>query len=202
MKHIQKPRLLIGTGNRGKFREIETILNDIPFEVVSLQDVKQVPEPNEDGATYLEIAKIKALYYAASSGLLTMADDSGLEVRALKGAPGLRSARYAGPNASDQDRRSLLLSRLDSTAEADRAARFVCAVALASPDAEIIFASEGVCEGSITREARGNSGFGYDPLFVPDGYLQTFAELPGVMKDSISHRGRALAKMRDFLIAR
>lgn len=202
MNTSTKPLLLVGTGNRGKFREMVTILGAIQFEVVSLFDVRRVPEPDETGASYMENATLKARYYAETSGVLTVADDSGLEVSALNLAPGLISARYAGVDASDHDRRSLLLSQLSASSNPDRTARFVCAVALASPDKEILFSAEGVCAGYIAKGPRGESGFGYDPLFIPDGYSQTFAELPDVTKNQISHRGRALAQMREFLIAR
>jgi XTP/dITP diphosphohydrolase len=134
--------------------------------------------------------------------MLALADDSGLEVEALGGAPGVLSARYAGDDASDADRRALVLSELATTELAgsdNRRARFVCAVALARPSGEVLNLSEGICEGSITFAPRGSSGSGYDPLFVPDGYDQTFAELSDQIKNQISHRARALIKLREYL---
>jgi XTP/dITP diphosphohydrolase len=133
--------------------------------------------------------------------LCALADDSGLEVAALNGAPGVFSARYAGANASDADRRALLLSELTKTGNTDHRARFVAVVAIANSKGEILNLSEGICEGAITFSPRGAGGFGYDPLFVPDGYNQTFAELPDTIKNLISHRARALIGTKDFLLS-
>ena len=190
-------KLLIGTGNVGKLREIKGILGDVPYELLSLADVSGVETPDESGSTYTENAILKAESYARQTGLLTLADDSGLEVEALNWAPGIMSARYAGDNASDSDRRSLLLSEVSGTQI--RTARFVCIVAIANP-ADVINVAEGICCGEITDAPRGQGGFGYDPLFVPDGYDLTFAELPDSVKNEISHRGRALTKVREFLL--
>jgi XTP/dITP diphosphohydrolase len=123
-----------------------------------------------------------------------------LEVEALDGAPGVISARYAGEQATDAERRRLLLTELAKTGSDNRRARFVCAIAIASVEGEVVNLSEGICEGTITLAPRGESGFGYDPLFVPDGYDQTFAELSDEIKNRISHRARALLKLREFLI--
>jgi len=122
-----------------------------------------------------------------------------LEVAALNGAPGVFSARYAGANASDADRRALLLSELTKTGANDRRARFVAVVAIANPDGSVLNLSEGICNGTITHAPRGTGGFGYDPLFLPDGHDQTFAELPDTVKNLISHRARALMSTKDFL---
>ena len=146
---------------------------------------------------YAENAIAKARFYALSTGLCALADDSGLEVEALGGAPGVFSARYAGEGASDAQRRELLLSELGGNV--DRRARFVAAVAIARPDGEILNVSEGICVGTLTFAPRGEGGFGYDPLFVPDGYDQTFAELSETVKNRISHRARALMQTREFL---
>jgi XTP/dITP diphosphohydrolase len=192
--------LLIGTGNRGKLIEIKTIIGELPFEFHSLNEFTQVATAAENGKSYIENAIAKARYYAAETGLCTLADDSGLEVEALGGSPGVFSARYAGEGASDVKRRELLLSELSQTNDDDRRARFVCVVAIANPDGELVNTSKGICRGTITRIAKGNGGFGYDPLFVPDGYTQTFAELRESVKNRISHRARALLACRDFLL--
>jgi XTP/dITP diphosphohydrolase len=153
----------------------------------------------ENGATYSENAIAKARFYAAETGLIALADDSGLEVAALAGAPGVYSARYAGENASDADRRQLLLSELSTISNGDRRARFVSVVAIAAPAGAVLNVAEGICEGTITFAPRGEGGFGYDPLFIPDGYTQTFAELPEDLKNRISHRALALAQTKQFL---
>jgi len=192
-------RLLLGTRNPGKVKEIATILAGSGWTFSSLQEFEDVGPASEDGVTYAENAIAKARFYAAATGLLALADDSGLEVAALGGAPGVYSARYAGEGASDADRRELLLAELAKRDSSDRRARFVAAVAIADPKGVVLNLSEGICEGTITFEPRGNSGFGYDPLFVPDGYDQTFAELPNEVKNLISHRARALMRLRDSL---
>jgi XTP/dITP diphosphohydrolase len=194
------PSLLLGTRNPGKVIEIASILADSGWSFSSLAEFPSVGEAEENFVTYTENAIAKARFYALATGLCALADDSGLEVAALGGAPGVFSARYAGEHASDADRRALLLSELDKRG-ADRRARFVAVVAIATPDGEVFNVSEGICEGTIIFAPRGSGGFGYDPLFVPDGYDQTFAELPDSVKNRISHRGRALAKTREFLVS-
>ena len=197
--------LLLGTRNPGKIHEIKLILGDLPLELSSLNDFPHVAVAEENEDTYAGNAIAKARFYARATGLPALADDSGLEVEALGGAPGVISARYAGENATDADRRELLLSELAKTGSSnrhaldDRRARFVCAIAVASVDGEVVNLSEGICEGTLTFAPRGTSGFGYDPLFVPDGYTQTFAELSDDVKNRISHRARALLKLRDYL---
>lgn len=191
--------LLLATRNPGKLREIQSLLGDIDVAFSSLRDFEDVGVAPETGATYAENAIAKAEFYAAATGTWALADDSGLEVKALGGAPGVFSARYAGENASDAERRLLLVSELKKLAAEDRSARFVCVVAIARPSGEVIDLAEGICEGMIAEAPRGESGFGYDPLFVPDGYEQTFAELAELEKNRISHRARALLKTREFL---
>jgi XTP/dITP diphosphohydrolase len=191
--------LLLGTRNPGKIHEIKLILGDLALELCSLNEFPHVAIASEDADTYSENAIAKAQFYAHATGLPALADDSGLEVEALGSAPGVISARYAGEHATDSDRRKLLLSELVKTGSNNRRARFVCAIAIASAAGEVLNVSEGICEGTITFEPRGNSGFGYDPLFVPDGYDQTFAELSNYVKNEISHRARALLKLREFL---
>jgi XTP/dITP diphosphohydrolase len=192
--------LLLGTRNPGKLREIISILEeDSGWSFRSLQEFENVETAEENAQAYSENAIAKARFYAAATGLWALADDSGLEVDALAGGPGVFSARYAGENATDADRRELLLVELANTRCEDRSARFVSVVAIASPDGTVMNVSEGRCEGTLTFAPRGHGGFGYDPLFIPDGYDQTFAELPEDVKNRISHRARALLKTSKFL---
>ena len=191
--------LLLGTRNPGKVIEIVNILADSGWSLSSLQQFPNVGEAEENFMTFAENAIAKAQFYASATGLCALADDSGLEVAALGGAPGVFSARYAGAHATDADRRLLLLSELAKTGDTDRRARFVAVVAIATPNGEVLNLSEGICEGTITHAPRGTGGFGYDPLFIPDGYDQTFAELPDTIKNQISHRARALLGTRKFL---
>jgi XTP/dITP diphosphohydrolase len=193
--------LLLGTRNSGKAIEIKSILSGSGWSFSSLEEFPSVGEAEENFVTFAENAIAKAQFYAAATGLCALADDSGLEVTALGGAPGVFSARYAGANASDADRRSLLLSELTKVSEPDRHARFVAVVAIANPDGTVLNLSEGICNGSITFTPRGTGGFGYDPLFIPDGHNQTFAELPDTVKNLISHRARALMGTKDFLLS-
>jgi len=191
--------LLLGTRNPGKVIEITSILANSDWSFSSLQEFPNVGEAEENFATFAENAIAKAQFYASATGLCALADDSGLEVEALGGAPGVFSARYAGAHASDADRRTLLLSELAKVGESNRRARFVAVVAIATPNGEILNISEGTCSGTITFSPRGTGGFGYDPLFIPDGHTQTFAELPDTIKNQISHRARALLGTRTFL---
>lgn len=192
--------LLLGTRNPGKIHEIRLILADLGVELRSLNEFEGVDVAEENEDTYAGNAIAKARFYARATGTWALADDSGLEVEALGGAPGVLSARYAGEDASDADRRNLLLSELAKVVDRNRRARFVCAVAIASADGEVLHLAEGTCSGVITVTPRGDSGFGYDPLFVPDGYDQTFAELSDEVKNRISHRARALINLRRDLI--
>ncbi|HEY0763295.1 MAG TPA: RdgB/HAM1 family non-canonical purine NTP pyrophosphatase [Pyrinomonadaceae bacterium] len=191
--------LLLGTRNPGKIVEIESILADAGWSFSSLQAFPDVDTPAETGLTYADNAILKARYYALATGVCALADDSGLEVEALGGAPGVYSARYAGGNASDADRRALLLSELAKTPDTNRRARFTAVVAISDAKGTVLSVAAGICEGMIINSPRGYGGFGYDPLFVPDGYNQTFAELPDDVKNRISHRARALINTRDFL---
>jgi len=191
--------LLLGTRNPGKVIEIISILVDSGWSFSSLQDFPNVGEAEENFITFAENAIAKAQFYASATGLCALADDSGLEVEALGGAPGVFSARYAGAHATDADRRTLLLSELGKVGDSNRRARFVAIVAMSKPNGEILNLSEGICNGTITFAPRGTGGFGYDPLFIPDGYTQTFAELPDTIKNQISHRARALLGTRTFL---
>jgi XTP/dITP diphosphohydrolase len=193
------PRLVIATHNPGKTYEIKPLLGDLPFEVLALDGFANVPSPVETESTYEGNAILKARYYAKAINEIVLADDSGLEVDAIDGRPGVLSARYSGADASDEDRRIKLLQELAGVRSENRGARFVCAAVIAKPNQEVLMVTEGVCEGRIAFESHGSSGFGYDPIFVPNGYNHTFGELSESIKNEISHRARALAKMRLFL---
>jgi XTP/dITP diphosphohydrolase len=193
------PKLLVATNNPGKVREYEELLADLPVEITFPAREGLLLEVEESGKRFAENAQLKALAYAHASGLLTLADDSGLEVDALGGAPGVRSARYAGPGTSDADRYRKLLAALRDIPAEQRTARFRCVVALAQPGG-LVRTVDGVCEGQIGFEPRGEHGFGYDPVFVVQGYGgQTMAELPPDLKNRISHRARAAAAARPLL---
>jgi XTP/dITP diphosphohydrolase len=191
--------LLIATSNPGKIRELESWLGDFPVRLRGLAEFPSVREVEETGATFVDNAVLKATGYAQQAKLWTLADDSGLEVEALGGAPGVYSARYAGPDASDAERVELLLKELAATNDTRRRARFVCAIAIADPEAQVAHVVEGSCEGRLIHAPRGTSGFGYDPIFIPEGYEQSFGELPDEIKRSISHRALALAAVASFL---
>ncbi|MCU1263850.1 MAG: hypothetical protein JWM21_168 [Acidobacteria bacterium] len=194
-----KLRLLLGTYNAGKAVEISSLLSDLNIEFLTLRDFLQARVVEESGDTYEENAILKARGYARQTGILTLADDSGLEVDALGGAPGVLSARYAGAGASDGERIEQLLKEIRRIPGAARTARFVCVVAVADSAGKLMKVERGTCEGTITNIARGSNGFGYDPIFVPHGFDSTFAELPSETKDLISHRARALHAMQPFL---
>lgn len=184
-------QLLIATRNPGKIREYEQLLDGCGYELISLSNYADL-DVEETGETFQDNARLKAQIYAQATGLLTLADDSGLEVEALGGAPGVYSARYAGPGASDAQRRKKLLDALSDVPAEQRAARFRCVIALAWPDGRCeVF--EGVCPGVMAFEPKGSFGFGYDPIFYLPEYGKTMAELPEDFKNQISHRGRAMA---------
>ncbi|TEU21335.1 MAG: XTP/dITP diphosphatase [Anaerolineales bacterium] len=183
-------KLLVATNNPGKVREYEALLKGLPLTLTYLVHEGIDIEVKETGSTFAENARLKAAAYARASGLLTLADDSGLEVDALGGEPGTRSARYAGQGASDEDRYRLLLSNLEGVPWERRTARFRCVIAVARPQGEVRTA-EGTCEGVIAFEPKGDHGFGYDPVFYVLEYGQTMAELEPEVKNRISHRARA-----------
>ena len=193
--------LLLATSNEGKCRELRRLLSDLPMSLLDLRDLPTCKPITETGSTFVENASSKASGYATQSKLLTLADDSGLEVDALGGAPGVRSARYAGEQASDAQRIDALLAALAHVEGPMRSARFVSAVVIADAKGEILKISIGRCEGRIALAPRGAEGFGYDPLFIPDGYDLTFAELKPEIKNQISHRARALTRARAYLQA-
>lgn len=193
-------KILFATRNQGKLRELRQMLSDTDFDICCLADYPQAPEIEENGATFAENARLKAEGFMRVLGLPTIADDSGLEVDALNGAPGVYSARYAGAGASDAARIDLLLRNLQSVEEAACTARFRCAIALAIPDAATpTYICEGKCEGRILRERHGEFGFGYDPVFFSFDLGCTFAEADGAKKNSVSHRGRAMKIMVEYL---
>lgn len=194
-------RLLVATKNRGKLGEIKVLLSGVADEVVSVADFPDMPDTVEDGTTFLENALKKAREACKVTGINVLADDSGLVVDALDGAPGVYSARFAGDGADDAANNMKLLKLLESVPFERRRASFVCVMAFVSPDgAERTF--QGRVGGVILDALRGDGGFGYDPLFLVDGYQQTMAELPMAEKNRISHRGQALSAFRDFLAGR
>ena len=187
-------KLILATRNQGKVRELTNMLygeasSKQQIEVISLENYPDAPEVIEDGKTYAENAVKKASVIAAYTSHLTLADDAGLEVDALDGEPGINSKRWAGENATDETRIAKLLEALEGAP--NRRARFIAAIAVVHPNSnpEVVL---GVCEGHIRHDPVGESGFGYDPVFVPDGYHQTFAELGEAIKNRISHRAKAL----------
>jgi len=189
-------RLLVGSSNPGKLAEYRELLAGLDVELVTPDDLGGLPEPPEDAPGYRENAITKAQTYQRASGLLTIADDSGLEVTALRGAPGVRSRRFFGEEATAAERNARLLALLDGVI--DRRARFVAVIALARPDGSVE-TFDGEVRGEIGTAPRGPDGFGYDPLFVIAGDGRTMAELPTSEKNRVSHRGLAAAKLRAVL---
>lgn len=187
--------LLVATNNQGKLREYRDLLAGLPVQLVSLSEAGIDTEVEETGHTFAENAVLKASCYARASGLCTLADDSGLEVDALGGEPGVMSSRYAGPRATDADRVRFLLNKMRTVSDDRRSARFRCVIAVASPSGRVE-TSEGSVEGVIIREPRGEHGFGYDPIFYVPEMSRTMAELPPAVKNRISHRARAAAGAR------
>ena len=189
-------RLVLGTGNPGKVEELRALLADLPLELIPGPTLEHPPDVEEDADTLAGNARKKAEAYRAAAGAPALADDTGLEVAALDGRPGVRTARFAGPDATPDDNKHKLLEVLEGVD--DRRARFRTVVALVD-DAGTAHTFEGVCEGTIITAPRGDGGFGYDPLFRPDGHDQTFAEMPPAAKNDISHRRKALDALRAFL---
>jgi XTP/dITP diphosphohydrolase len=191
-------KLLLATTNPGKVREFHELLAGCPVELVVPADLGLKLEVEENGATYADNARLKAAAWARASGLMALADDSGLEVEALGGEPGTKSARYAGDGATDHERVRFLLEKLRHVPEDRRQAAFRCVIALTYPDGAG-YLCEGRCEGLIVDQPRGAHGFGYDPIFLFPGLNRTMAELPSEVKNQVSHRGRAAAKARQIL---
>ena len=197
-ERVDMVKLLVATNNPGKVREYRALLKGLPLTLTYPAQEGIDIEVKETGSTFAQNARLKATAYARVSGLLTLADDSGLEVDALGGEPGTRSARYAGPLASDEDRYRLLLSRLERVPWQQRTARFRCVIAVARPQGEV-HTAQGACEGVIAFEPRGEHGFGYDPVFYVPEHGQTMAELEPEVKNRISHRARAAEGARRIL---
>jgi XTP/dITP diphosphohydrolase len=193
-------KLLIGTKNQGKLTEIRQFLTPAAVDLLDLSAVGPVNEVPETGETFAENARIKAAGYAKQAGMYALADDSGLEIAALGGAPGVLSARYGGQNIGYPEKMKLVLEQLGGTSENERGAHFVCVMAIAAPDGKILHSTEGICEGNIAFEPRGTGGFGYDPIFIPRGFEGTFGELDRGIKEQISHRARAISGIMRFLL--
>lgn len=190
--------ILIATHNLGKLREYQALLPG--YTLIGLNDVGLGAfDVDETGSTFLDNAALKAVQYARASGRITLSDDSGLCVDMLDGAPGVYSARYGGDGLDDAGRRAYLLAQMQHIPEGQRSARFVCVIALHDPRTGQTYAVEGTCDGHILTEERGSGGFGYDALFVPDGYDLTYAEMPAEQKDALSHRARAVQKLIPLL---
>jgi len=215
---VSRPRLLLASANQGKLRELRTILHGLPVELVGLAEagLGDPPEVEETGDTFLDNALLKARAYAAWSGLAAVADDSGLEVDALGGAPGVRSARYAGQGAGDQANLDKLLAELSGVPPERRTARFRCAAVLhdpgwgsgglkersgSPPEGSGTWHAEAAWDGRVLEAPRGSGGFGYDPVFLPDGWDQTSAEVDQATKDAASHRGKAFRALRPAIEA-
>ena len=191
-------QLLVATRNRGKIKEIRALLDGLVEEVICAADLPDLPETVEDGATFSDNALKKAREACKATGLPVLADDSGLVVDGLDGRPGVFSARFAGPDADDSANNRKLLHEVTGLSEVERSAAFVCNMAFVTPDnVEQLF--EGRVGGTIIDQPRGEHGFGYDPLFLVDGYQQTMAELPLDEKNRISHRGQALQAFKQYL---
>jgi len=195
---LHNKKLLLATNNEGKVREYKSLLRGIPFEIVTPSELGITTEVDETGGSFEENARLKATTLAKESGLLTLADDSGLEVDALGGEPGVLSARYAGEGASDTERINYLLARFEDVPEEKRTARFRCVIAIAAPEGRVEVCS-GECPGFITAEPRGYNGFGYDPVFYLPELSKTMAELTSEEKNKISHRARAAEEAREAL---
>ena len=191
--------LVLATRNAGKVRELQSMLGPLGYSVITAAEAGYHEEPEETGKTFRENAHLKARAVAAHVPHAVLADDSGLEVEALGGAPGLYSARYAGPKATDAENREKLLRELGSNA--NRKARFVCALCWLEPNMSAQF-FESECRGRVTSEPKGTLGFGYDPILIPEGHTRTFAEMPEDEKNPMSHRGKAVKALLEWLKSR
>ncbi len=194
----KRSEVIVATRNRGKMREVREALRGLDLRIHALSDFSDVPEIEENGKTFVENALKKARCYSKYFGKVTLADDSGLEVDSLKGMPGIYSARYAGEKASGQENNRKLLREMEGVPISKRGARFRCVIAVVSPDGREVLA-EGSCKGRIGFGEKGRRGFGYDPLFVLPNHGKTMAELSLEEKNKVSHRGKALKKIRKII---
>ncbi|MBC7898757.1 MAG: RdgB/HAM1 family non-canonical purine NTP pyrophosphatase [Saprospiraceae bacterium] len=192
-------KLIVATNNQGKIRELALLLADVPVTLKTLGNFSDIVEVEETGSTFTENAILKARGYALQTGQMALADDSGLEVNALNGAPGVFSARYGGEHIGFDKKMLRILSEMADLPGQDRSAQFVCVMAIADAAGEILCTAEGSCKGKIAFKPRGLGGFGYDPIFEPEGHEMTFGELPDLIKQEISHRARASAIINRFL---
>jgi len=196
----EKTEIILGPRNHGKIAEFRSLLKGMSIRVLSFYDYPNVPTVVEDGKTFQENSEKKARVIAKAAGKIAVSDDSGLVVDYLNGEPGVRSARFVGEKASDRENTRRVLRLMDDVAWDQRSARFVCVICAADPRGKTISA-EGSCTGKISFEMRGSHGFGYDPIFVPDGYQMTMAELEPEIKNQISHRADAMKRFRKVLDA-
>lgn len=185
--------LVIATHNQGKLQEFRELMKELPVQIKCLADFEAIEEPEETGKTFAANAKLKAAYYAKKTGMVCIADDSGLEVQALDGAPGVRSARYAGEKATDEENNQLLLHNMKF--QVKRTCRFRCALAVVQPDGRVLYETDGSCDGMLLHEPLGTGGFGYDPLFWSTELHKGMAEDTMQEKNKISHRGKAIKKL-------
>ncbi len=192
-------RILLATNNPGKIAELRSMIADVPIEVYGLADFPDIVDVEETGSSFAENARQKAIGYALQTGVTALADDSGLEVDALGGRPGVLSARYGGDCTSFENKMKMLLGELEKAESNDRKAQFSCAMAISDENGQILFEAEGICRGRIALSPIGASGFGYDPIFVPTSYEETFGELSSAIKQSISHRSQAFSQIIPFL---
>jgi XTP/dITP diphosphohydrolase len=196
-----RPVFVLASRNRKKAREMAELLVPVPVELISVADFPDAPVVEETGATFAENAALKARAVAQATGRWTLADDSGLAVDELHGAPGVYSARYAGPDAHDAQNNERLLTELRDVPDERRGAQFICCLAVADPAGTVRIQVEGRCRGRLLHAPRGHNGFGYDPLFFVPEYWQTFAELSPIAKGALSHRARAFEHLRPRLAA-
>ncbi len=205
---VARYELLVATRNAGKVEELRDAFASLPLTLRLLSEYENISEVDEVGETYEENAKLKAMGYSSQTGIAALADDSGLEVDALQGGPGVLSVRFGGSKLSDAERTQALLATLHNVGPGQRTARFVCCMVLygqkPSPhrglsERKVLAVTQGVCTGSLTMEPKGTGGFGFDPIFIPDGYNLPFASLDRAIKRKISHRARAAALMRQQL---
>lgn len=195
----ERSKLLVATNNKGKLGELKGLLIGLPIDLLSLGDIGCTVEIVETGSTFAENAVLKARGYALLAKMPTLADDSGLEVEALDDRPGVLSARYGGAELGFDEKMQKLLGELNGTGDTQRRARFVSSIAIADAAGNIVHYTNGICSGTIAFTPRGKNGFGYDPLFIPDGFDDTFGELSDAIKQKISHRARAFHEIIPFL---